>query len=38
MNRRDFLKTGNLVFTFAANTDWAFDFTPDDDFENEYEK
>jgi hypothetical protein len=32
MNRRDFLKTGSLMFTFAATTGWAFDFVADDDF------
>ena len=36
MNRRDFMKAGNLAFAMTASGAWAFDFTPDEDFGNEY--
>jgi hypothetical protein len=36
MNRRDFMKTGNLAFAMTASGAWAFDFTPDEDDGNEY--
>jgi len=36
MNRRDFLKTGTMAFSLSATGGWAFDFTPDNDFGNEY--
>ena len=36
MQRRDFMKRGTLAFTFAATGGWSFDFTPQDDFGNEY--
>ena len=37
MNRRDSIKSGVLVFSYAATTSgWAFDFTPDSDYGNEY--
>ena len=36
MQRRDFMKRGTLALTFAATGGWSFDFTPQDDFGNEY--
>ena len=36
MNRREFMKTGTMAFSLTAAGGWAFDFTPDDDFGNEY--
>lgn len=36
MKRREFMKRGTLAFSFAATGGWSFDFTPEDDFGNEY--
>ncbi len=36
LTRRDFARTGALVFGFAAGGGWSFDFAPDEDFGNEY--
>ena len=36
MTRREFIETGTMAFSLTATGGWAFDFTPDDDFGNEY--
>ena len=36
MNRRNFIQTGSIAFSLTATGSWAFDFSPDNDFGNEY--